>query len=63
MAKYYKYGDAQYKASEKYRKANIRRIVLSLNRNTDHDIIAYLDSLDNIQGEIKRVLRNEIKRH
>lgn len=63
MPKYYKYGDAQYRAAEKYRKENIRRIVLSLNRNTDQDIIAYLDGVGNIQGEIKAILREHIKRH
>ena len=63
MAKYYKHGDAQYRASEKYRKNNIRRIVVSLNRNTDQDIIDFLDTKDNIQGYIKEVLRSEIKRH
>jgi len=55
--------EAQKKASAKYEKSTIKRIVLKLNRNTDKDIIAYLDSLENIQGEIKKVLREHIKRH
>ena len=61
MAKYYKYGTAQYKATEKYKKAHIKRIVLSLNKNTDQDIITYLEAKNNVQGEIKRLIRKEIK--
>lgn len=63
MSKYYKYGDAQYKASERYKKANIRRIVLSLNKNTDKDIIAFLEAKNNVQGEIKRIIREEIAKN
>lgn len=63
MAKYYKYGDAQYKASERYKKAHIRRIVVSLNKNTDEDIIAYLEAKNNVQGEIKRLIREEIAKN
>lgn len=61
MPKYYEYGDAQYKASQRYKKANIRRIVLSLNKNTDEDIITYLEAKNNVQGEIKRLIRKEIE--
>lgn len=61
MAKYYKHGDAQYRASEKYRKNNIRRIVVSLNRNTDQDIIDFLDGKDNIQGYIKGIVRTQMR--
>lgn len=59
----YKYGDAQYKASQKYKKANLRRVVISLNKNTDQDIIAFLESKNNVQGAIKEILRGEIRKN
>lgn len=59
--KYYKYGDAQYRASQKYKAENIKRVVISLNKKTDADIIKYLDTMDNIQGNIKELLRKEIE--
>ena len=55
--------DAQMRATMKYEKANIRRVVVKLNKNTDHDIIAFLEGLDNVQGEIKRLIREEIKKN
>lgn len=45
----------------KYQKENIRRIYLTLNKEHDKDIIEYLDSLDNINREIKEVLRMRAK--
>jgi len=61
MAKYYKYGDAQYKATQKYREKNIKRVVLLLNRKTDADIIEYVEQMDNVNREIKQVIRNAMK--
>lgn len=60
MAKYYKYGDAQYRASQKYKNENIRRIVLSLNKRIDEDIINHLDHKDNIQGYLKEIIRKDM---
>ena len=52
---------SQIRATEKYQKANIRRIVLKLNKNTDKDIIAFLEAQKSVNGEIKRILREYIK--
>ena len=60
MAKTY-YTEAQNRYSEKYQKANIRRFVLKLNKNTDQDIIAFLEAQKSVNGEIKRILREYIK--
>lgn len=60
MNKYYQYGNAQYKASQKYKKTTIKRVVLNLNRNTDTDIIEFLEAQNNVQGKIKEILRKEI---
>ena len=54
--------DAQMRATMKYEKANIRRVVLKLNKNTDQDIIAFLDAQKSVNGEIKRILREHIEK-
>ena len=62
MAKYYKHGDAQYRASQKYKAENIKRVVISLNKKTDADIIEFLRTIDNVQGFIKELIRKEMWR-
>lgn len=54
--------EAQKRATMKYEKANIRRVVLKLNKNTDQDIIAFLDAQKSVNGEIKRILREYIEK-
>lgn len=54
--------DAQMRATMKYEKANIRRVVLKLNKNTDQDIIAFLEAQKSVNGEIKRILREYIEK-
>ena len=53
--------DAQMRATMKYEKANIKRVVLKLNKNTDQDIIAFLEAQKSVNGEIKRIMREYIK--
>ena len=47
------------KASMKYNDKNVKQVKLALNKNTDADIIAILDSKDNVQGYIKSLIRND----
>lgn len=47
------------KASIKYDKANVKQVKLSLNKKTDADIIAILESKDNVQGYIKGLIRKD----
>lgn len=47
------------KASMKYDKANVKQVKLSLNKKTDADVIAILESKDNVQGYIKNLIRND----
>jgi hypothetical protein len=54
--------DKNYKYTKKYDKNNTTRVQLKLNNKTDADILAYLDSVDNKQGTIKQLIRNEINR-
>ena len=51
--------EAQKRAVAKYEKANIRRIVIKLNRNTDQDIIEHLNNIENVQGYIKELIRRD----
>lgn len=44
-----------------YMKQNCKVYRLQLNKEKDKDIIEYLDSLDNVNGEIKEVLRMRAK--
>ena len=47
------------KASMKYNQANVKQIKLSLNKKTDSDVIAILESKDNVQGYIKDLIRRD----
>lgn len=51
-----KYQTPQYRYAAKA----IRRYALNLNRNTDADILARLEKLDNVQGYIKALIRADI---
>ena len=54
--------DKNYKFTKVYDQANTKKVSLKLNIKTDADIIEYLDSVDNKQGTIKQLIRNEINR-
>ena len=55
------YSDATKKATIKYEKNNIKRVVLKLNKKTDADIIEYLDQQKNVNGKLKDIIREKIK--
>ena len=48
-------------AVRKYDSKNTKQYHLKLNLGTDADIIAKLDSVDSMQGYIKRLIREDIK--
>lgn len=54
--------DKNYKFTKIYDQKNTIKVSLKLNIKTDADIIEYLDSVDNKQGTIKQLIRNEINR-
>lgn len=54
--------DKNYKYTKVYDTANTIKVSLKLNKKTDADIISYLDSVENKQGTIKQLIRNEISR-
>lgn len=49
------------KAIDKYDKAHTRQFKLKLNIKTDADVIERLEAVDNVQGYIKELIRNDIK--
>lgn len=52
----------QYEYTDKYQKANIRRITVKLNRKTDQKLIEKIDSVDNVQGYIKSLIEADIEK-
>lgn len=52
---------AQLKAQRKYSSLNERHFSFSFNRNTDCDIIAFLDSQPNKLGKIKEIIRDYLR--
>ena len=48
-------------ATQEYDKNNCTRINLKLNNKTDADIIEKLGSVENVQGYIKAIIRNEME--
>lgn len=53
--------EQQKRAQIKYDKANTRQITFKFNLKTDADILEKLDSVDNRQGYIKEIIRNDIE--
>lgn len=54
--------EAAQRASMKYAKENVTQFKLSLNNNTDSDIIDKLNTCDNKQGYIKSLIRSDIEK-
>lgn len=56
-------GDVQrvkYAPQNKYDKNNTVQIKMKLNKNTDADIIEFLETLENRQGYLKELIRNDM---
>jgi len=54
--------DAAKAAKARYDAKTAKYISLKLNSNTDKDIINHLESQENIQGYLKRLIREDMKR-
>ena len=52
---------SQTKASAKYIKNNVKRIVLNLNINTDQHMIEYMDCIENKQGYLKSLIKKDME--
>ena len=51
---------SQKEAVRRYDKENTRQIILKLNLKTDADILDKLDAVENKQGYIKNLIRQDI---
>lgn len=47
-------------AYERYRKKTLVQMNIKLNRNTDYDILQWLDSVPNVAGAVKAAIREHI---
>lgn len=54
--------DAQYRAKQKYIKEKCKQVTLQLSKNTDADIISWLEESGNKQGYIKQLIREDMTR-
>ena len=52
--------EAKSRAQAKYDKEHTKGIYLKLNKETDADIIGYLEEVENVQGLIKSLIRREM---
>ncbi len=53
---------AHNRASAKYDAANTKRVTVKFNLKTDADILQKIDSVDNVMGYIKSLIRADIER-
>lgn len=54
--------EAKKKAQAKYDKTHTRAIMFKFNLKTDKDILEKLDEVENRQGYIKKLVRDDIKK-
>lgn len=45
-----------------YAKQNIRRVTIGFNRNTDSDLIDYVESIENMQKYLKDLIRQDMEK-
>ena len=53
--------EAKKAAKTRYDQRTAKHIGLKFNRNTDADILAHLEKQENIQGYLKRLIREDMK--
>lgn len=54
--------EKQKKYDQDWKAKNTTRVTVRLNNNTDEDIIEFLSTLDNKQGYIKELIREDMKK-
>jgi hypothetical protein len=54
--------EAQKRGNAKWKKNNAKTIYFRLYKNTDADLIEFLETVDNKQALIKRLLREEMEK-
>ena len=59
----YKNIEARREYLNQYQASKIRQWKINLSREYDADIIEYLDGMDNKQGYVKDLIREDMKKH
>ena len=54
--------EAQKAATAKYQTANMKKYTFKFNVKTESDLIAHLESIDNVQGYIKSLIRADMSK-
>ena len=54
--------EAQKAATAKYQAANMKKYTFKFNAKTESDLIAHLESIDNVQGYIKSLIRADMSK-
>lgn len=54
--------EAQKRADTRWQKENVSRLFVKLYKNTDEDILKFLEGIENKQGYIKQLIRDDMKR-
>ena len=62
MKKRKAYTESHIRAQRKYNSANIVQVSFKVNRKTEPDILKKLESVENKQGYIKQLIREDIER-
>lgn len=57
-----KTSEAQKRAVRKYDAQNTKQIHLKLNLKTDADVLEWLEKQENVQGYIKQLIRQDMKK-
>ena len=56
------YDEAHKQATLRYQAKSIKQIPLRLNRSTDSDIIGWLDKQDSVNGYLKELIREDMRK-
>ena len=54
--------EEQRRYTEEWQKKNLKRFVIKLNKTKDADILEHLDHCGNIQGYVKRLIREDLQK-
>lgn len=57
-----KTSEAKLRSNARYKDRNCKTITMSLCYNTDGDLIEYLTSMENRQGYLRQLIRNDMER-
>ena len=52
-----------YPANKRYEKSTIRKVLVAFNRNTEPDLLEWIESIENKSGYIKRLIREDMERN